>query len=177
MQPTRQLGRDVPPPSHAFAAADHAEELKIAGAETARLLNEVGLYLSTRAEYGEARTVFERALTLDERVHGPEHPRVAIGANTLGSVLQRRATTPVPAPTTSRRSPSSSAPTGPSTQTSPSAPTTSAASSTPLGDLAGARAHHELALAIDERALGAEHPPRVGCARASRHSRKRRSPG
>jgi len=35
-----------------------------------------------------ARAAFERALAIDERVFGPDHPNVAIRVNNLGSVLR-----------------------------------------------------------------------------------------
>ena len=55
---------------------------------TGRLLNESDLYLQTRGEFVEARDAVERALTIDEKVDGKDHPQVAIYANNLGTVLQ-----------------------------------------------------------------------------------------
>ncbi len=73
---------------HALAAAGHSEGLGVGLEATGRLLNEVGLYLKTRGEFDEAKTALQRALKIDEKVYGPDHPNVAIDVNNLGSVLK-----------------------------------------------------------------------------------------
>ena len=73
---------------HALAAAGHAEELEVAHEATSRLLNQAGLYLTGRAEFDEAKSVHERALEIDEKVYGPDHPEVATDVNNLGGVLE-----------------------------------------------------------------------------------------
>jgi hypothetical protein len=55
---------------HASAAAGHAEALRVEDEATGRLLNRVGLYLSSRARVAEAKGVLElqgRALDIRER--------------------------------------------------------------------------------------------------------------
>src|SRR6185437_10468865 len=47
------------------------------------LANELALHLWHRGEYAEARTLFERALIIDEKANGPEHPRVAVRLSNL----------------------------------------------------------------------------------------------
>ena len=43
--------------------------------------------LKDLGELAEARKCFERALKIDEKVYGPDHPAVARDANNLGGVL------------------------------------------------------------------------------------------
>ena len=53
-----------------------------------KILNQTGVYLRGRAEFAEAKVHLRRAFTLAEKVYGPDHPKVAIRVNNLGSVLQ-----------------------------------------------------------------------------------------
>jgi Tfp pilus assembly protein PilF len=68
--------------------AQHAAEAAEArGSEhTATLLNNLGYYFDTIADYAAARAHYERALRLDEATFGPDHPKVAIVVNNLGTV-------------------------------------------------------------------------------------------
>lgn len=74
--------------SHIFVAAKHAEQAKVAMAETAELLMHLGSYLQHRGEYAEARNLFEEALSLAEAAHGRNDIRVAHVLNALGYVLR-----------------------------------------------------------------------------------------
>ena len=74
--------------AHAVQAAGHAEARDIALEAAGRLLNQLGEYSYGRADLDQAKTHFERALAIDERVHGPEHPNVAIRTNNIGTILQ-----------------------------------------------------------------------------------------
>ena len=73
---------------HSLAAARHAEEIEAAQRETQYLLNQAGLYLKSRAEFKEARGLYERALRIAETFFGQEHNEVAVIINNLGQVLQ-----------------------------------------------------------------------------------------
>lgn len=73
---------------HASTALSHAEAVQFASNETARLFNQVGLYLKNRAEYAEAKRMHERALAIGEAALGSNHPTVAIRLNNLGGVLR-----------------------------------------------------------------------------------------
>ena len=73
---------------HALAAAEHAEGRGVALEAAARLFNEIGFYRSMRADFTTARAAFQRALTIDEKAFGPDHPNVARDVNNLGMVLQ-----------------------------------------------------------------------------------------
>ena len=72
---------------HALAVTHHAETLGIEE-PTGRILNQAGLYLGGRAQFADARRAFERALRIDEKAYGADHPTVAKFVNNLGSVLK-----------------------------------------------------------------------------------------
>ncbi len=74
---------------HAQVSTEHAESLGVAKEQTARLLNQIGLYLNdVLARFTEAKKSYERALRMDEAAFGSEHPSVAIDVNNLAFVLQ-----------------------------------------------------------------------------------------
>jgi len=73
---------------HALAAAEHAEVLNVASDSTGRLLNQTGVYLKGRAQFAEAKEMYERALAIGEATYGPDHTQVAIYVNNLGGVLK-----------------------------------------------------------------------------------------
>ena len=72
---------------HALTAAEHAEALDVASDSSGRLMNQTGLYLKGRAQFTEAKEMYERALAIDEAAYGTDHPDVAIDVNNLGGVL------------------------------------------------------------------------------------------
>ena len=74
--------------AHAVQAVNHAEKLQVGMESTDRLLNQLGMYSQGRAQLDQAKDYFERALAIDEKVYGPEHPTVAIHANNIGAILQ-----------------------------------------------------------------------------------------
>jgi hypothetical protein len=51
------------------------------------LLNELGYHLRMVADFAGARAAFERALAIDEKNFGPDHPKVARDLNNQGMVL------------------------------------------------------------------------------------------
>jgi tetratricopeptide (TPR) repeat protein len=51
--------------------------------ESARLLNDAGVYLSARGRYTEAKPLYEQALAIRKMALGPEHPDVATSASNL----------------------------------------------------------------------------------------------
>ncbi len=73
---------------HASTVLSHAEAIQFASDETAQLLNQIGLYLYARADYAQAKKMYERALAIDEAALGSDHPNVAIRLNNLGLVLE-----------------------------------------------------------------------------------------
>ena len=66
---------------HVRVLVAHADEAGMAE-PTARLMNELGLHSKSKALYAEAEPLMRRALAIDERVLGPDHPDVAIRAST-----------------------------------------------------------------------------------------------
>ena len=120
----------------------------------ADLLNELGYHLNEMADFAGARAACERALKIDEASFGPDHPKVAIRVNNLGSGAagpgrswraprrpvsgRLRSTRPASAPTTQRRDRGS---------------TTWGLVLRDLGELAGAKAAFERALSDRRRRL------------------------
>jgi tetratricopeptide (TPR) repeat protein len=72
---------------HAMSALARAGELNLEMEEVARLWNQAGLYLGTRADFSQALACYRRALQIYENIFGPNHAYVAITLNNLGSVL------------------------------------------------------------------------------------------
>ena len=72
--------------AHVEIAAAHADAAELA--EAACTVEQPGLPPETWSPIiSAARRHFERALAIDERVYGPNHPNVAIRANNLGALL------------------------------------------------------------------------------------------
>jgi len=80
-------------PSHFVPLLPHvrlvAETAERAGLEdAANLWNSLGYRLNRVTDLAGARAAYERALAIDERAFGPDHPEVATDVNNLGSVLK-----------------------------------------------------------------------------------------
>src|SRR5439155_13235206 len=71
---------------HALAAARHAEANDIAPRATISVLDDAGRFLIKRAQFAEAKGLFERAMALAGQFYGQTHPQVASIANNLGRV-------------------------------------------------------------------------------------------
>ena len=74
---------------HGLVAAGHAQ---VSGAPielTCSLLDQAGRFLNRFAQYDQAKSLFDRALSLSRRAYGDESPRVSAIANNLGRVLTR----------------------------------------------------------------------------------------
>ena len=54
----------------------------------APLANELAIVLLSKGDLDGALKYSQRALSIDEKVYGPEHPTVAIRANNIGQILQ-----------------------------------------------------------------------------------------
>ncbi len=143
---------------HALAAAGHAESLEVAPVETARVLNQAGLYLDGRAEFQAARSALERALRIDEAAHGPEHPEVAIDLNNLGGVLRALGKLVAARARIERALKIDEAAYGPDHPKVATGLNNLGSVLKDLGDLPAARAHLERALKIGERTHGPGHP-------------------
>jgi tetratricopeptide (TPR) repeat protein len=74
---------------HALAVGRHADAAEIAE-PTARLFNQLGVLFEAKADYAEAEPLMRRALAIDEKSFGRNHPRVAIRLNNLAHLLKTR---------------------------------------------------------------------------------------
>ena len=63
---------------------DHVLEPK-----ATRIMNDLALWLNNRAEHGEAEPLYRRALAIDEKSFGPEHPNVASRPQQPGQAAPR----------------------------------------------------------------------------------------
>jgi len=72
---------------HVALAVTQADQTEII-APTSGLMNELGLLFETKALYAEAEPLQRRALAIDEKSYGPEHPNVARRLNNLAQLLQ-----------------------------------------------------------------------------------------
>jgi tetratricopeptide (TPR) repeat protein len=144
--------------AHALAAADHSEPLGVAPDQTARLLNQAGVYLVGRAEFARARACFERALKIAEAAYGPNHPAVATDVNNLGSVLHDMGDLAGARACFERALKIDEAAYGPDDPNVAIRVNNLGSVLQDQGDLAGARACFERALKMDEVAYGPDHP-------------------
>jgi tetratricopeptide (TPR) repeat protein len=74
---------------HALAVTSHPGAADgDAATTTSWLLDRAATYLQGRARFRQARSLFERALAIDEATHGPDHPDVGTRLNNLAGVLR-----------------------------------------------------------------------------------------
>jgi tetratricopeptide (TPR) repeat protein len=74
------MGRLLP---HALAATEAAERLGAGLEAAARVLNQTAVYHYARAAWAETESLLRRAITIDEKALGPDHPHLAIRFNNL----------------------------------------------------------------------------------------------
>ncbi len=77
--------------AHAQVAAQLVVEHDLFSGAAARLLNQTAYYLAERAQYAEAEPLYQRSLTIRERLFGPEHPDVAQSLNNLAWLYRQQA--------------------------------------------------------------------------------------
>jgi len=58
------------------------------GQPTSRLANGLAMFIAKKSLWPEAEALARRALSIDEKSYGPEHPKVAIRLNNLAQLLQ-----------------------------------------------------------------------------------------
>jgi tetratricopeptide (TPR) repeat protein len=143
---------------HALAAVEHAEALDVASDSTGRLLNQTGLYLKGRAQFAEAKEMFEHALAIDKSTYGSYHPAVAIDVNNLGGVLQALGDIEGAKKMFERALAIDEATYGPDHPTVAIRVNNLGLVLKALGDMEGAKKMFERALAIDEATYGPDHP-------------------
>jgi len=71
---------------HLDAVARAAEKTSLQA--TGAMWNNLGMFLQVLADYDGARKLLEKALEIDEKVYGKDHPNVAIRINNLGLALK-----------------------------------------------------------------------------------------
>jgi tetratricopeptide (TPR) repeat protein len=71
---------------HALAVARSADETAIAE-PTSYLFNQLGVLFDIKADYAEAETLKRRALAIDQKSYGPDHPIVARNLSNLALLL------------------------------------------------------------------------------------------
>ena len=148
-------GRLLP---HALAVSGHAQALEIEPGSAAWLLNEAGSYLLRRADYAQARALFERALSIREARLGEDHPETATSLNDLAHVLREQGELDRARPLIKRALAIVEVRYGADHPETANSFTNLALLLHAQGDLGGALALHQRALAIREARYGADHP-------------------
>jgi len=72
---------------HVAFVVDQADQAGLSE-PTARLMNELGLFLKTKCVFAEAEPLYRRALAIVEAGYGPTHPEVAIHLINLAGLLR-----------------------------------------------------------------------------------------
>lgn len=147
--------------AHMREIAAEAEDLN--PALVARLYNELGCNGIELALYQEAKADHQRALKIDEKACGPDHPIVAIDLNNLGSVLQDLRDLEGAHANYQRALKIDEEAYGPDHPRVAVDVNNLGSVLRDLGDLAGARANYERALKITEEAYGPGHPKVAIC--------------
>lgn len=73
--------------SHVLSLLEYAEKYNT-GNDFTRLMNNTALLFKTKAQYKMAEPLYRRALEMDEKRLGANHPKVAIRLNNLAQLLQ-----------------------------------------------------------------------------------------
>ncbi|NAT10664.1 hypothetical protein C4E22_03830 [ANME-1 cluster archaeon AG-394-G06] len=143
---------------HALEAAAHAGLLEAAPEVRQHILNQTGVYLRERAEFAEAKVLFERALPIAEKAYGPDHPEVAAIVNNLGLVLKALGDLKGAKEHIVRALKIDEEAYGPDHPHVATDVNNLGLVLKALGDLKGAKEHIVRALKIDEEAYGPDHP-------------------
>jgi tetratricopeptide (TPR) repeat protein len=143
---------------HALQVIDHARAYGIEPQLVAVLLDRVIAYLHAAARHGEVKALLERALAIDEEVHGATHPTIAAHCGQLARVLQDLGDLAGARAQLERALAIDEEVHGATHPAVALRCNNLALLLRKLGDLSGAKARLERALAIDEEVHGATHP-------------------
>jgi tetratricopeptide (TPR) repeat protein len=143
---------------HALVVTEHAEAFGLALVSTASLLNNVGRYMRIRADFAQAKTTYERAMTIGEIIYGSNHPKVATYVNNLGLILKELGDLQGAQENFQRALAIGEATYGPNHPKVAIRLNNLGLILKELGDLQGARENFQQALAIDEVTYGASDP-------------------
>jgi len=144
----------------ALALAD-VDPARLEGSQRAAsyLLNQLALYrVGCLADYDAARPLFERGLSLNEVLLGPDHPGTARSLNNFGCLLRAQGDLAGAKPYFDRALAICEKALGPDHPDTAASLNNLAAVLDAQGDLAGAKPYVERALAIREKTLGPDHP-------------------
>ncbi len=122
------------------------------------LCNTLGHHLWMIGDYSSARPYFERALAINEKVLGAEHPDTAGSLNNLGSLFRSQGDLAAARPYFERALAIYEKVLGTEHPYTARSLNNLGFLLQSQGDLAAARPHYERALVINEKVLGAEHP-------------------
>ncbi len=75
---------------HLEALTQNAESFKLEDDSVALICAQSGSLLYSQARYAESEPLMRRALSIDEKSYGSEHPKVAIDLDNLAQLLQAR---------------------------------------------------------------------------------------
>jgi len=146
----------LPWQAHLRFVADMAE--KHGSEHAGALLNNLGFHLRVIADLTGARQAYERALHIDERAYGPDHPEVAIRVNNLGGVLRAEGDLAGAKQAYERALHIGEAAYGPNHPNVAIYVNNLGGILRAESDLPGARQAYERALRIDEKVYGPDHP-------------------
>jgi tetratricopeptide (TPR) repeat protein len=124
----------------------------------ARILNQTGLHLKSKANYKEAEPLLRRALAINESNLGPNHPEVARTSATWRCFCETRTACPRPSPFAAARSLSARPALAPTIQNVAIYLNNLASLLQAANRLSEAEPLCRRALAIDEASLGPNHP-------------------
>ena len=124
----------------------------------ASLSNQLGRTLQAQGDLAGALKYTRRALAIDEKVYGPEHPTVAIRANNIGQILKDQGDLAGALEYTRRALAIGEKVYGPEHPQVAIFANNIGQILKDQGDLAGALEYTRRALAIDEKVYGPEHP-------------------
>jgi tetratricopeptide (TPR) repeat protein len=142
---------------HLLASCEPEMADAAANAECADLLHRTGAYFHGRAAFTGARPLFERALTIRQKVFGPEDLHTAQSLNSLAILLQDQGDLAGARPIFERTLAIKEKELGPQHPDTAASLNDLARLLQSQGDLARARPLFERALEIKEKTLGSEH--------------------
>ncbi|HEY1016908.1 MAG TPA: tetratricopeptide repeat-containing protein [Herpetosiphonaceae bacterium] len=142
-------------PHLAWATRDHGSREDV---PMARLCNTLDCHWSAVGDYGTARPFAERALAINERVLGPDHPNTATSLNNLAALYVATGAYGAAQPLYERALAIQERVLGPDHPDTASSLNNLASLYVAMGMPAAARPLFERALAICERVLGIDHP-------------------
>ncbi len=131
--------------------------------DDAMVLNNAALSLTYAGDYSGAEPLFRRALAIDEKALGPDHPEVATGLNNLALLLYATGDYAAAEPLFRQALAISEKALGPDHPTVATCLNNLATLLRQEGKYAEAEPFYRRALAIDEKALGPDHPEVAGC--------------